>query len=378
MNYNKEKYKRKNNSLKKEDLEMFIQGLKPDDIDSVKFDEDIEKLFFNIGCNITISNKKDVSAELLKKITKKYLTEKNNKERQRIDCHKAINVLKEIVNTKDKYSKELFDILNKSFTTEKEIIINKYLSSNKNVLFACQEVTVKEEIRGLILNELHDFFFTEPLNFKTGIFYSNFCVNNNLEKDVRFELIDEKELINEKWDKLYKKIFKYDNSCDEKFPTGYISECKCFYNDTNIRVINFHRPLSGVGRNRFLPFTLFLIEYMRDLLNCDKNQVIILIGDFNGDTKDELFTTLCSCSFGMEEVLDNTDLDKDYQCTHFNDKKQNGKKLDHVFVSKNISAKFDYSLKYDHSVNLFHPKNSEKKSMFTDHSAVLLSLQPNK
>jgi len=261
---------------------------------------------------------------------------------------------------------------------KKERIIKNFITDiineKKYDLIACQEVPQNKDKKDSLV---YDTGINFALDFKAiGYIYSDFLISKKRRKAISFEIIlhETNSLREYIWRQVYYKYgFVYDSNCDKEFPTGYMSECYCKFKGTKIRVINFHRPKSSPFNNRFLPFTLFLISYLKAIQETYKNIGIILLGDFNGDENKEgnkeFFKTLKN-ELNISEVKDKEEKD-----THFDKNWGNGQKLDHVFASDVIWDKFILNLKVEESVNLFVSKPNMEKA-FTDHSALILTLEP--
>ncbi|MBU3198515.1 hypothetical protein LL037_18780 [Clostridium estertheticum] len=355
--------------LTSSDLKKFIEGLSDKAIENYVEKKYFDNLISDIGYVIDKNKLGN-----LKDIARKYGDIESGK---RIYVGNFINIIKE--KNSDNLYNELCEIFNTCHCIKKEITLRSFITCHESHMYydliACQEVTKNNFNRNLIANNNDDMNFAVNPGDEKG-FYSDFLINKSLITDISFERISDKSnsLRDYIWKQVYDNYgFGYDDSCNEEFPSGYMSECYSEFNGTKIRVINFHRPLSANYTNRFLPFTLFILSYLNAIQKTYKDIGVILLGDFNGDQNkkgNKNFFIALNDELAVKEVID-----KEKKSTHYCEGELYGQKLDHVFVSSLISEKFNLTLEINDSVNLFAPGENKEKA-FTDHSALILTIEP--
>lgn len=197
---------------------------------------------------------------------------------------------------------------------------------------------------------------------KRSHFFTGFYVNNNNYKG---NLIP-----NDKIETIWNKVDKY--SCIiPTFRSAYWCEKQIKFCGKSIRIINVH-----ISPTYEMILKLSLIEYIKKL----RNKYIILLGDFNASEKkdtekyiknNDRFLKLIR-DIGFEELKKEKEYEKGHY-THY--EKTKGRKLDHIFVSKEFYDKFDYDIEYIDEVNKTHPDYINNQCAFTDHSGIKVSFK---
>lgn len=159
-------------------------------------------------------------------------------------------------------------------------------------------------------------------------------------------------------------------------PTRYCNviarwqECKINLNDKEIYILNLHAD----GSTRFC-------DPLQKYIPMRKDKYFVVIGDYNAASNDDraeklketdkvlIFNTEVLNIFKNNGFVDIKDKENIY--TYYPDKnKQSGRRLDHCFISNNVSENFSCKGYTDETVNaLVYPDTG-----FTDHSAIILEI----
>jgi len=199
-------------------------------------------------------------------------------------------------------------------------------------------------------------------------FFTGFCIKNE-EYNTGLNPYAE---IEEIWEELFQicSLKKY-----HEFKDGYFAEKWVKFCGKNIRLINIH-----ISRTYEIQLKLSLIEYLSRL----QNKYTIIMGDFNAAKKEQTEVVISGNdrflrrieSKGYVELLDEKEKNGEAHYTHY--VKKEGKKLDHVFVSKAFNEDFKTNIEYDDDVNYTVPeedKSENSKEKFTDHSAITVTIE---
>lgn len=176
-------------------------------------------------------------------------------------------------------------------------------------------------------------------------------------------------------------------------PTQYCNviarwqECKINLNDKEIYILNLHADRNIIDRkdrdqyrkqqNENARFYYPLQKY----IPMRKDEYFVVVGDYNAASNDDraikkketdevfIFNTEILNIFKINGFVDIKDKENIYTYYPYKNK-QSGRRLDHCFISKNVSKTFNCKGYTDETVNaLVYPDTG-----FTDHSAIILEI----
>lgn len=270
--------------------------------------------------------------------------------------------------------------------------MGEYFMENR-ISIVCQNLNGHYKHNSKLIEKYKNKIFADIYAFQEFPEGRSFCTKFQINNPkINFEEVSNEE-VQKIWDNVFYRTENNDNNEWKDFRTAYWCEANLTYQGEKIRIVNLHCSPYYSEQLRYI-----LINRILELKSLHKN--IMLLGDFNAaeysqneDPKiwgqalyhtitdilkfDELFCKIEN----KEETINNPH----YTFAYNHQKgKWKRKKLDHIFVSKNMHkllCKWGYSINYIDEVNynadklnkLDELKNSEIEA-FTDHSGIMLQI----
>ena len=179
---------------------------------------------------------------------------------------------------------------------------------------------------------------------------------------------------------IYKEIYK-GNSDEERlmkcsfpwleFKSGYWMEKIIKFDNKEIIIFNFHSSLYYSIQLRYV-----LLKRLEEL----KGKYVILLGDFNAAFKyqseniipeNDQFLSFLTNKYEYMELCNDKEDEKKPHYTFMHHGKR--KKLDHIFVSKNLYHNIRYKINYIDEVNYNFDEYKKNKGISTDHFGIKLT-----
>lgn len=243
----------------------------------------------------------------------------------------------------------------------KKVVAN-YLKYYYADIFAGQELPAHiNEKEFMKVNKLEGLFNGQAED--NSLFFTGFYVNNKNYKT----RLNSNEVIGKIWEELF------EGCPGSSFMSGYWAEKWIEFCGERIRIINLH-----ISSTYVIQLRVSILKYLYQI----QNPYTIILGDFNAAKDNQTVKSSKKNKDNHDflemieknkyiELIDEAEENGTSHPTHFRASgEKGGRKLDHIFVSKEFYDKFSFKVEYIDEVNETHPKHQHSNQTFTDHSGI--------